>query len=287
MRAPARQKTFRNMRIAFILLPCAVVACVASCGDRGNGSVVLATTTSVEDTGLLEQLIPAFQEAHPGIVVQATAVGTGQALELGRRGDADVLIVHSPVDENRFVAEGHGLDRRPLMYNEFVLLGPPEDPADIAGLSDIGEAFQRVAQEEMNFVSRGDDSGTHRRERSIWSAAGMAPEGPWYIEAGLGMGDALRVASERRAYILSDIATYLTNRAAIDLEIVSQGDPRLVNQYSVILVSRARNERGARAFIDWITGEQAAGIIEGIATGPFGSPVFHSGTAPVAATTTH
>jgi tungstate transport system substrate-binding protein len=275
------------MRVASILLACAVAFGVTSCGDRGDGTVVLATTTSVEDTGLLEQLIPAFQEAHPDIAVQATAVGTGQALELGRRGDADVLIVHSPVDEKRFIAEGHGLDRRPLMYNEFVLVGPPEDPADIAGMSDTGEAFQRIAQAEMNFVSRGDDSGTHRRERSVWSIVGVTPAGPWYIEAGLGMGDALRVASERRAYILSDIATYLTNRAAIDLEIVSQGDPRLVNQYSVMLVSRARNESGARAFIDWITGQQAAAIIEGIATDPFGSPVFRSGTAPVGTATTH
>lgn len=261
-----------------LLLASAVL--LAACGDRSGGTVVLATTTSVEDTGLLEQLLPAFQEAHPGLIVQATAVGTGQALELGRRGDADVLIVHSPVDENRFIAEGHGADRRPLMYNEFVLVGPPEDPSDIAGLTDVGEAFGRIAQDQSSFVSRGDDSGTHRRERSIWSAIGVTPEGPWYTEAGLGMGDALRVASERRAYILSDIATYLTNRASIDLEIVAQGDPRLINQYSVLRVTRGSNQRGATAFIEWITGDAAAAIIEGIATDPFGAPVFRTGTAP-------
>lgn len=265
-------------------LPLAFAVLLAACGDRSGGTIVLATTTSVEDTGLLEELLPAFQEAHPGLTVQATAVGTGQALELGRRGDADVLIVHSPVDENRFIAEGHGADRRPLMYNEFVLVGPPEDPSDIAGMTDIGEAFGRIAQEQSSFVSRGDDSGTHRRERSVWSATGITPAGPWYTEAGLGMGDALRVASERRAYILSDIATYLTNRASIDLEIVSQGDPRLINQYSVMRVTRGSNERGATAFIDWITGNAAAAIIEGIATDPFGAPVFRAGTAPATAT---
>lgn len=256
-------------------------AALTACGDESSGPIILATTTSVEDTGLLEQLLPAFHEAHPGMTVQAVATGTGQALVLGRRGDADVLIVHSPVDENRFVAEGHGVDRQPLMYNEFVLLGPPEDPADIAGLTNIGDAFQRIAQGQLTFVSRGDDSGTHRRERSIWSAIGVTPEEPWYVEAGLGMGDALRVASERRAYILSDIATYLTNRAALDLEIVSQSDPRLVNQYSVMRVSRAANERGAIAFINWVTGPEAAAIIEGIANDPFGAPVFRTGSAPV------
>jgi tungstate transport system substrate-binding protein len=253
---------------------------VACGGERSSSTIVLATTTSIEDTGLLEQLLPAFQAAHPGMAVQATAVGTGQALELGRRGDADILIVHSPVEENRFVAEGHGIDRRPLMYNEFVLVGPPEDPADIAGLGDIGDAFRRIAEAGMNFVSRGDESGTHRRERSIWSAVAVTPTGPWYIEAGLGMADALRVASERRAYIFSDIATYLTNRNGIDLEIVSQGDPRLINQYSVLRISKARNERGALALAEWLTGAEAAIIIEGTASDPFGTPVFRAGSAP-------
>ncbi len=255
----------------------------SACSGRGTSPIVLATTTSVEDSGLLEQLLPAFEASHAGVTVQATAVGTGQALELGRRGDADILIVHSPVDENRYVAEGHAIDRRPLMYNEFVLLGPPEDPAGIAGLTDVGEAFGRIAGAEMNFVSRGDDSGTHKRERSIWSAIGLTPAQPWYIEAGLGMGDALRVASERSAYILSDIATYLTNRASVELEIVSQGDPRLINQYSVLRVTNARNERSAIAFAEWLTGEEAAAIIENLAKDPFGAPVFHPGVATVTA----
>jgi tungstate transport system substrate-binding protein len=223
---------------------------------------------------LLDALIPAFESVHPEYSVRALAVGSGQALELGRRGDADVLITHSPDEELQLMADGHGADRRPLMSNEFVLLGPPEDPADIAGVQDIGEAFRRIAESESGFVSRGDQSGTHRRELTVWAAIGVTPAQPWYIEAGLGMADALRVASERRAYVLSDIATWLLTRAGLELDIMSRGDARLVNEYAVIVVARASNAEGAHALAGWLTGPDAQSLIRGFGRTESGESPF-------------
>jgi tungstate transport system substrate-binding protein len=243
---------------------CLAVICAlaAGCGQSdARRRVVLATTTSVEDTGLLDVLIPMFAEAWPQYDVQYVAVGSGQALELGRRRDADVLITHSPADEDRFMSEGHGIDRRPLMHNTFVLAGPPLDSAGVRGVHDIAEAFRRIASTGQRFVSRGDDSGTHRKEREIWSAAGIEPAGDWYLEAGVGMADALRIASERRAYILTDNATWLFSRAALELESLSSSDPRLINRYVVIRVANALNPEGAEAFANWIVSAEVLRVI--------------------------
>jgi len=236
--------------------------------------LILATTTSVEDSGLLQELVPAFEAVHPEYDVQYTAVGSGQALELGRRGDADVLIVHSPEDEARFMADGHGADRRPVMSNEFVLLGPAGDPAGIRGIADAADAFRRIAVAAAPFISRGDQSGTHQRERSIWSAAGIEPAGSWYTEAGVGMGEALGIASQRQAYILSDIATWLFVHGGLELEILSRGDPRLLNPYSVIRCAQAGNPAGAEDFAEWLVGDEAQTLIGRFGRSTVGEPLF-------------
>jgi len=243
--------------------------------------VMLATTTSVDDTGLLETLIPMYEEEHPQWAIQYVAVGSGQALELGRRGDADLLIAHSPADEERFMADGYGIDRRPLMRNTFVLLGPAGDPAGVRGVQDIAEVFRRIAAAGAPFVSRGDDSGTHRRERSIWSDAGDAPAGAWYTEAGVGMGDALRIASERQSYILSDRATWLFLQGTLDLEVLSSGDERLINRYSVIRVADAQNAAGAAAFADWLLEPDVQMLIGAFRRQEIGQSLFVPDASPV------
>jgi len=255
------------------LLICTLaVAC--SGGDGGAVPVILATTTSVEDSGLLEVLVPAFEADHPEWSIDYMAVGSGQALELGRRGDVDAIIAHSPADEEQFMADGHGIDRRAVMHNEFVIAGPPDDPAGIRGTADAVSAFARILSSGAAFVSRADDSGTHRREQSIWSAAGLTPTGAGYVEAGVGMGDALRVASERGAYILTDIATFLYARDHLDLTIQSRGDERLINAYSVIRVTNAANAEGARVFADWITSDTAQQLIAEFGRDRLGQPLF-------------
>jgi tungstate transport system substrate-binding protein len=260
------------------------LATLAACA-RENAAptrVVLATTTSVDDTGLLDVLVPMFQQQHPQYTLEYVAVGSGQALELGRRGDADVIIAHSPADEERFMAEGLGIDRRPLMRNTFVLLGPAADPARVRGITDIAEAFRRIAATPAPFVSRGDDSGTHRKERSIWDAARVQPAGEWYLEAGVGMADALRIASERQAYILTDNATWLFARSALQLEPLSSGDDRLVNRYSVIRVQHARNAEGATAFADWLLTPDILRVIGEFRRAEVGQALFIPDTTPPA-----
>lgn len=260
-------------RASYRILICTLaVACAG--GEGGAVPVILATTTSVEDSGLLEVLVPAFEGDHPEWSIDYTAVGSGQALELGRRGDVDAIIAHSPADEEQFMADGYGIDRRAVMHNEFVIAGPPDDPAGIRGTADAVSAFARILNSGAAFVSRADDSGTHRREQSIWSAAGLRPAGAAYVEAGVGMGDALRVASERGAYILTDIATFLYARDRLDLEILSQGDERLINTYSVIRVANAANAAGARVFADWIMTERAQRLIAEFGSDRLGQPLF-------------
>lgn len=235
---------------------------------------MVATTTSVEDSGLLDVLVPAFEAENPGWAIQYMAVGSGQALELGRRGDVDAIIAHSPTDEQTFMDEGHGEDRRAVMHNEFVIVGPRADPAGIRDVTDGAAAFGTIAGADAAFVSRGDDSGTHRRERSVWDAAGIDPSGEWYIEAGVGMSDALRIASERGAYILTDIATFLHARDRLELEIHSRGDDRLLNRYSVIRVANAVQPEGARVLAEWLTGEAAQSLIADFGLDQVGQPMF-------------
>jgi tungstate transport system substrate-binding protein len=222
----------------------------------------VSSTTSTTDSGLFNHLLPAFQRAT-GIEVRIVSQGTGQALDTDRRGDADVVFVHARAQEERFVAEGSGVERKPVMYNDFVLIGPKADPAGIKGGKDIATALQRIRERAAPFVSRSDRSGTHAAELNLWQSAGVNIEqakGPWYREIGQGMGAALNTSGAMGAYVLSDRATWLNFRNRGDLEIVVEGDRRLFNQYGVILVNPARHAHVKQAdgqrFIDWLIGPE-------------------------------
>jgi tungstate transport system substrate-binding protein len=220
--------------------------------------ITVASTTSTEQSGLFRHLLPLF-EKKTGIQVRVVALGTGQALDLGRRGDADVVLVHAPELEEKFVAEGWGVRRHPVMYNDFVVLGPKSDPARIAGTKDAAEAFRKIRAARAPFVSRADRSGTHLAELELWRAAGIdiaREKGPWYRETGSGMGPALNTASALNAYLLADRGTWLAFRNRGELAILVEGDPRLFNQYGAILVNPARHahvkEAWGRQFIEWL-----------------------------------
>ncbi|MBE0476363.1 MAG: substrate-binding domain-containing protein [Coriobacteriia bacterium] len=248
-------------------------------GDGGTGAqartpVVLASTTSTEDSGLFDVLEPAFEEAYPAYDLQITAVGTGQALEIGKNKDADVLLVHAKADEEAFVAEGFGTRRTDVMYNDFVIVGPAADPAGIGGTGDAPGAMKRIADSAAVFASRGDDSGTHKKELKLWEAAGVEPEGKAYLSAGQGMGETLKIAAEKQAYTLADRATWLSMRGALDLELLLEGDDDLFNQYGVIPVTDASNAAGARAFADWLVGEDGQRVIREFGVETYGEPLF-------------
>ena len=223
---------------------------------RADPFIVLASTTSTESSGLFRHLLPAFTAAT-GIEVRVVAVGTGQAIRLARNGDADVLLVHHPESERQFIADGHGVERVPVMHNDFVLVGPAHDPAGIRGLRDAAAALARIAAGRRPFASRGDHSGTHMVELELWDAAGVEPRGSWYRETGSGMGATLNVASAMDAYALADRGTWLSFGNRAHLEILVEGDERLQNPYGVILVNPARHAHvraaAGQAFIDWLT----------------------------------
>jgi len=244
---------------------------------RPGKNLTLATTTSTQDSGLLDVLIPAFEKAS-GIKVKVVAVGTGQSIEIARRGDADVVLVHARKLEDQFVADGQGINRRDVMYNDFVVVGPPGDPAGIKGMKDAAAAFAKIAQAKASFVSRGDKSGTNVKENEVWAAAQVKPAGSWYLSAGAGMDEALRLASEKGAYTLSDRATYLATKDKYKLDIVVEGDKILYNPYGVIAVNPKVhpnvNYRGAMAFINFITGPEGRKIIGDFGRDRFGQPLF-------------
>jgi len=229
---------------------------------------LLASTTSTENSGLFAYLLPIF-EAHSGIKTRVIAVGTGHALRLARNGDADALLVHDAIAEKKFVADGFGVDRRRIMYNDFVLLGPMNDPASVASRTYVLAALRAIADRRAVFVSRGDDSGTHRAERRHWDAVGInvaAASGRWYREAGAGMGATLNIASSLDGYVIADRATWLSFRNKGNLKILIEGDPSLFNQYGVLRVDPKRhphvNTEAARAFVEWLsapTGQNAIG----------------------------
>ncbi len=240
----------------------------------GRTQVVLASTTSTEDSGLFDVLIPAFEAAHPSLATRLVAVGTGQALELGRRKDADVLLVHAQAAESEFVAGGFGTLRCGVMYNDFVLIGPLSDPARISRLTDPLEALRRIEKSRSPFISRGDDSGTHKKELALWEEAHIAPAGSWYMAAGQGMGDVLTIASEKSAYTLTDRATYLNVKDRNALEVLVEGDKRMINQYGVIPVAGARNRAGADAFAQWITSQEGQRVIADYGIEKYGRSLF-------------
>ncbi|NIM06735.1 MAG: solute-binding protein, partial [Armatimonadetes bacterium] len=241
-------------------------------------ALTLATTTSTQDSGLLAVLLPPF-EKQCAVKTKVLAVGTGQALELGRRGDVDVLMVHAPEKEAAFVKAGHGLPRRPFMYNDFIIIGPKEDSAGIRGMSSAAETFRKIAEKKSFFASRGDESGTHTKERAIWRKAEIEPQGDWYLEAGTGMAGTLRLANEKQAYTLSDRSTFLAWKDKLDLEILVERDEIFKNVYSVIIVSPARHPNvsyeTASRFADYLFSTEAKKIISHFGEKKFGQPLFH------------
>lgn len=279
------------MKLRFFTLFCSLcLICVSLLGctqapvqdettpDQGSQNLILATTTSTADSGLLDYILPEFEEQN-GVRVDVVAVGTGQALTLGEDGNADVLLVHARSREDAFMEAGHGVRREDVMYNDFVIVGPAGDPAGIAGMTDAAAAFQKIAESESQFVSRGDDSGTHTKEKAIWAAAGIEPSGEWYNAAGQGMGAVLTMADESQAYTLSDRATYLARTLeSIDLEILVEGDPILFNPYGVMAVNPDKGDHIkvdlANTFIDWLISVPTQEKISQFGVEEFGMALF-------------
>ncbi len=243
----------------------------------GSKDLILATTTSTQDSGLLDVLVPAFEEAS-GYSVKTVAVGSGQAIEMGEQGNADVLLVHSPAAEKELVAAGYGIDRRLVMHNSYLVVGPSADPAKIKGMTSTVDAFKAIAGTESTFVSRGDESGTHTKELGYWKKAEITPEGAWYIETGQGMAATLRVASEKAGYTLTDIATWLATQEQLDLESLVTDDPSLLNPYHVIQVNPEKfpkvNAAGGNAFADFLLSPEAQAMIGEFGVDEFGQQLF-------------
>jgi tungstate transport system substrate-binding protein len=260
------------MRIV-VALAALLFAC-AGCGGGDEKSLVLATTTSTQDSGLLDELVPAF-ERESGLQVKTIAVGSGEAIEMGERGEADVLLVHSPAAEEDLMATGKAGQRRLVMHNDFVIVGPAGDPAHIAGMSPV-EAFRAIAAHGSRFISRGDDSGTQKAELAFWDEAGVEPAGGWYVETGQGMGATLRVADERSGYTLADRGTYLTQPGA--LKVLVQNDPSLLNIYHVIDMTAKAGDRvnsgGAQEFAKWIVSPDVQATIGAFGRKQFGRSLF-------------
>ena len=252
---------------------------LAGCDRRRAGTVRLATTTSTENSGLLDVLLAAFRE-RTGIEVQVMAMGTGKALRTARDGNCDVVLVHAPEAEARFVAEGWGVNRRQVMYNDFVILGPPDDPAGVRGMASASGALRRIAAARAPFVSRGDNSGTHRKEMSLWASAGVAPAGERYRSVGKGMGETLTVADEMRACVLADRATFIRFRPKIDLVVLVEGDERLHNPYGVIAVNPDKHPHvkydEAMKLIEFLTCDEGRRLIRDYTLN--GQILFHPGT---------
>lgn len=242
-----------------------------------RADIILATTTSTQDSGLLDLLLPIFQENN-GYLVKTVAVGTGKALKMAEEGNADVLLVHAPAAEKELMEAGFGKERFLLMHNDFVIVGPPGDPAKVAGLISTDEALARISNSGSSFVSRGDDSGTHMKELALWNEANIEPAGEWYLESGQGMGASLKIASEKSAYTLADRGTYLALRENLDLGIFVEGHPSLLNVYHVILVNPDIwpnvNYEGASAFAKFLTSAEIQTLIGEFGIDRFGQPLF-------------
>jgi tungstate transport system substrate-binding protein len=239
--------------------------------------VILSTTTSTQDSGLLDVLVPLF-EKKTGLTVKTISVGTGQALALAARGEADVTLAHAPGLEKKYVSEGKMRNRRLVMYNDFVIIGPADDPAKVKGLPRALEALRKIAESQSRFVSRGDKSGTHTLELALWKQAGVAPKGAWYIESGQGMGQTLGIANDRRAYTMSDRATWLAFQKRIDLPILVEKDRPLLNIYSVMEVDPANGPRvnaaGGKAFADFMLSPETQGVIKTFGVDKYGQALF-------------
>lgn len=270
-------------RAAFggIALAAALAFALAACaaGDRAPAPpLTLGATTTLEDSGLLPALVAAFREAHPDVPIRTVTGGTGEMLALGRRRDVDVVLTHDPAAESAFVAEGYGIERRSAMWNDFVIAGPASDPAGVRGTRDAAAALAAIARARAGFVSRGDESGTHRKELFLWRESGLGVPNSgadrWYIVAGVGMGDALRLANARRAYILTDRATLRVLRPELELEILVEGDPRLVNRYAVTRIRGAAQAQAASMFAEWLTSPEGLRVVREFGRDRYGEPFF-------------
>ncbi|MEW5934778.1 MAG: substrate-binding domain-containing protein [Bacillota bacterium] len=260
------------------MITVAVLLVAGAACSKVDKEVILATTTSTQDSGLLDVLVPQF-EKKTGYQVKVIAVGTGQALAMAKEGNADVVLVHAPAAEKEAVAQGYCVDRRLVMHNDFIIVGPPSDPAGIRGKKKAVEALAAIASAKAPFVSRGDDSGTHKMELSLWTKAGIQPSpGDWYIQSGSGMGLTLNLASEKGGYTLTDRATYLAARKNLQLEIMVEGDAVLLNIYHVMLVNPEKfpgvNKKGARAFADFMVAPDTQKVIGEFGVDKYGEPLF-------------
>ena len=296
VRTNEEEKMYKSKRVlALFVAMLMVLAALAGCAQEGQapettpdepegpaeiqGTVLLATTTSTQDSGLLDVLLPEFTY-ETGWEVDVVAVGSGAAMTMGENGEADVLLVHSPAAERDFVAAGHGPERYDVMYNDYVIIGPTDDPAGLAtdAAADAVAAFTILSETQTSFVSRGDESGTHKKELTLWTKAGIEPAGNWYVEAGQGMGAVITMANDMLAYTLSDRATWLNYSADTDMTIVTEGDSNMFNQYGVIVVDPSKNDQinagGALDFQSWIMGEKAQGLIAEYGVAEFGAPLF-------------
>ncbi len=240
--------------IRYLVLTVSVIVFSNPC--LANERIRMATTTSTDNSGLLEVILPPFEKMCT-VTIDIIAVGTGKAIKLGEKGDVDLILVHAPDAEKKFVKECYGVNRRSVMHNDFVILGPAIDPAKIKGEMNAHKAFEKISKTKSLFISRGDDSGTHKKEKSIWKKTGVMPQGKWYLEAGQGMGTVLQMAHEKMAYTLSDRGTYLAYKTKIDLVVISEGDPDLYNPYGVIAVNPVKHPHvkyiKAMALIGWLT----------------------------------
>jgi tungstate transport system substrate-binding protein len=271
------KRDFASM-IMFALLAILFVFPATTAAQPAQKNVILATTTSTQDSGLLDVLIPMF-EKKTGYFVKTIAVGSGQAMAMGAKGEADVLLVHSPAAEKKFMADGNGVERRLVMHNDYIILGPPADPAKIRGMKKASEAFKKIAATGSIFMSRGDNSGTNAKEKDIWKAAGVKYEGEkWYQQTGLGMGQTLAVAAEKKTYTLADRGTYLALKKNLGLDILVEGDGILLNIYHVIEVNPKKwpkaNFAGGKAFGDFMVSQDTQAIIKTFGVEKFGSPLF-------------
>ena len=266
----------RVWRLAILAGAVLLAAGVYGCSS-GSDELILATTTSTQDSGLLDALIPQFEKEHD-YKVKTIAVGSGEALRLAGEGEADVVLAHSPKAEEDFMAAGNGESRLVVMHNDFIIVGPVDDPAGIKGATNAGDAFKKIATAEALFLSRGDQSGTNTKELSLWTSAGIQPSGTWYQETGQGMGATLNVASDKQGYTLSDRGTYLAQKANLDLELLVEGDKALFNQYHVIVVDPKKhsnvNAEGARAFASFITSPTVQATIAQFGVKEYGQALF-------------